>query len=85
MLVLSRQTNESIVLMDGQIRIRILAVQGDQVKIGIEAPRDITVLREEIYLSQRQNQQAVASLSPDALTEWPSAPGSPPPQRPKSP
>lgn len=48
MLVLSRQPNESIIIGDN-IQIKIIGVRGGQVRIGIEAPKDIQVHREEIY------------------------------------
>jgi carbon storage regulator len=47
MLVLSRRTNETLVI-DNNIRFTVLSVHGNQVRIGIEAPDDIIVLREEI-------------------------------------
>jgi carbon storage regulator len=48
MLVLSRKTNESIIIGD-DIKIVIVEVRGDKVRLGIEAPRDVTVHRSEIY------------------------------------
>ncbi len=47
MLVLSRRTNETLVI-DNNIRFTVLSVHGNQVRIGIEAPDDVIVLREEI-------------------------------------
>lgn len=47
MLVLTRQKNQSI-LIDGNIRITIVKVQGDHVRVGIEAPRSTNVIREEL-------------------------------------
>jgi carbon storage regulator len=47
MLVLSRKVNERIVI-DGEIRITVLNIRGSQVRIGIEAPTDVRILREEI-------------------------------------
>lgn len=47
MLVLSRKLSESIVI-DGGIRITVVGVRGDQVRIGLEAPQDVTILREEL-------------------------------------
>jgi carbon storage regulator len=48
MLILTRKQNESIVI-DDDIKITILGTKGKDVKIGIEAPEDIEIWREEIY------------------------------------
>ena len=48
MLILNRKTSESIIL-DDNIEIHILEIQDGKVKIGIEAPKEITILRKEIY------------------------------------
>ena len=48
MLVLSRRMGETLVIGDN-IRLTVLGVSGGQVRLGIEAPRDISVHREEIY------------------------------------
>ena len=48
MLILSRRTNEAIRIGD-EVTITILSIKGKQVRIGIDAPRDVTVHREEIY------------------------------------
>ena len=47
MLVLSRKTNERILIGDS-IRIHVVSVRGNVVRLGIEAPRDVTILREEL-------------------------------------
>ena len=47
MLVLTRKTNQSIMIGD-DIEITVLSVSGDKVRIGIEAPRDISVFRQEV-------------------------------------
>lgn len=59
MLILSRKINESIVVGDN-IRIKILDVKGDKVKIGILAPDDVSVLRDELY-TKVANQNIKAS------------------------
>ncbi|MDO5554089.1 MAG: carbon storage regulator CsrA [Planctomycetia bacterium] len=48
MLVLSRKKNESIVI-DGNISIMIVEIRGDKVRLGIEAPKDVTVHRKEVF------------------------------------
>ncbi|XQY91514.1 carbon storage regulator CsrA [Metabacillus sp. HB246100] len=63
MLVLSRKPNESIQIGDN-IEIKILSIKGDQIKIGIVAPKDVEVHRKEIYDSiQDSNNEAASSLS----------------------
>ncbi|MBU0611491.1 MAG: carbon storage regulator CsrA [Armatimonadetes bacterium] len=58
MLVLSRQIEQDIVIGDG-VRIKVVAVSGNQVRLGIEAPAEITILRGELYDEiARQNQAA---------------------------
>jgi carbon storage regulator len=58
MLVLSRQRDESIIIGDN-IVITIVDVRGDKVRLGIEAPREVSVHRREVYEAiQRENQQA---------------------------
>jgi carbon storage regulator len=49
MLILTRRIGESVIIGDHQITIAILNINGNQVKLGIEAPKDIAVYREEIY------------------------------------
>jgi carbon storage regulator len=73
MLVLSRQRDESIIIGDN-IVVTIVDVRGDKVRLGIEAPREVSVHRREVYEAiQRENQQAaqtkrvkLASLPPIA-------------------
>jgi carbon storage regulator len=58
MLVLSRQRDESIIIGDN-IVITIVDVRGDKVRLGIEAPREVSVHRREVYEAiQRENRQA---------------------------
>lgn len=59
MLVLSRKKDESIMIGD-QIELKILSVDGDQVKLGIVAPKSVKVYRTEVYESiQQQNKEAL--------------------------
>lgn len=58
MLVLTRKLNESIMVGDN-VKITIVDVKGDQVKLGITAPREVAVHREEVYREiQKENQLA---------------------------
>jgi carbon storage regulator len=54
MLVLSRKKDEKIVIGDS-ITLMVIEIRGDKVRIGIEAPRDVTVLREEV--AERMKEQ----------------------------
>lgn len=65
MLVLSRRSNESIVI-GGNVTVTVLEIRGDHVRIGIDAPREITIHREEIHAElTRANQQAAATAATD--------------------
>ena len=58
MLVLTRKKNQTIVLNDN-IEITVIDVQGDQVRIGINAPKNVTIYRKEIFLEiQEENRKA---------------------------
>src|SRR4051812_3111055 len=52
MLVLSRRVNEAIVIA-GAVRVVVAEVRGESVRLGVEAPRDVTVDREEVHLRKR--------------------------------
>ena len=66
MLVLSRQRDESIIIGDN-IVVTIVDVRGDKVRLGIEAPREVSVHRREVYEAiQRENQQAAKIQLDDA-------------------
>jgi carbon storage regulator len=50
MLVLSRKFNESIII-DGRIKITVVEIRGNQIRLGVEAPREVGVLREELVVA----------------------------------
>ncbi|MBD8972792.1 MAG: carbon storage regulator [Clostridiales bacterium] len=60
MLALSRKANESI-MIGNDIEITILEVKGEQVKIGINAPKSVPVYREEVYEQIRESNKEAAS------------------------
>ena len=65
MLVLTRKIGE-IITIDGDIKIQIVQVRGQQVRVGIEAPRDKKIQREELRLSKSDNRQLLIS---DSITK----------------
>ena len=68
MLVLSRHRDESIIIGD-DIKITVVDIRGDKVRLGINAPVEIPVHRQEVYEAiQRENRQA-AQLDPNAARE----------------
>lgn len=63
MLILSRKSGESIIIA-GNIRVKVMRVEGDVVKIGVDAPSSVPVHRQEVYEEiQRSNQQALTQPS----------------------
>jgi carbon storage regulator len=63
MLVLTRKTGEVIQIGD-DIEITVLSVKGDQIKLGINAPKNVEIHRKEIYVSiQEENEQASKGIS----------------------
>jgi carbon storage regulator len=57
MLVLTRKSNQSIMIGD-DIEVSVLAIMGEKVRVGIQAPRDIPVFRKEVYLEIQQERAA---------------------------
>ena len=67
MLALARKVNESIML-GNDIEITLLEIKGDQVKIGISAPKSVPIYRKEIYLQiQEENRQAGKEVDVETL------------------
>jgi carbon storage regulator len=67
MLILTRKLDEAILIGD-DIRITIVEIQGDKVKLGIEAPRELSVLREELYKAVREENRQ-ATLNPQGIAD----------------
>jgi carbon storage regulator len=59
MLVLTRKSNQSIMIGD-DIEVSVLAIMGEKVRIGIQAPRDVPVFRKEVYLEIQQERSSEA-------------------------
>ncbi|RDU21901.1 carbon storage regulator CsrA [Anaerosacchariphilus polymeriproducens] len=67
MLALTRKKNEALII-NNNIEITILDIRGDQVKIGITAPKEIPVYRKEVYIQiQEENKEALNTQGIDAL------------------
>jgi carbon storage regulator len=64
MLVLTRKSNQSIMIGD-DIEVSVLAIMGEKVRIGIQAPRDVPVFRQEVYLEIQQDEAGDASATGD--------------------
>jgi len=63
MLILSRRVTESIII-DGVIKVKVLGIQGGQIKIGIEAPKEVVIMREEV-LERIQQEKKLDRISHD--------------------
>ncbi len=68
MLVLTRKLGESIAI-DDRIRITVVSLRGNQVKLGIEAPAETKVYRQEIYAKITEANQQAATTCPEDLTQ----------------
>ncbi|WP_328518404.1 carbon storage regulator CsrA [Actinoplanes oblitus] len=66
MLVLTRRAGESVMIGD-DIVITVLEARGDVIRLGIQAPRDVHVHREEVYRELQEANRAAASPSDDAV------------------
>lgn len=69
MLALARKANESIIIND-DIEVTILEIKGDQVKVGVKAPKSVPVYRKELYLQiQEANVEAARAVNTAALSD----------------
>jgi len=66
MLVLSRQRDETIMIGD-DIEVTVVDIRGDKVRLGITAPREISVHRKEVYDAIRRENRAAAQVKPEDL------------------
>ena len=66
MLVLTRKGNQSIMIGD-DIEISVLAIMGEKVRLGIEAPRAVPVFRKEVWVEIQRNRDGEAELDPGAV------------------
>jgi len=80
MLVLSRQRDETIIIGDN-IEITVVDIRGDKVRLGVSAPKEISVHRKEVYEAIRRENREAAQVKPEDL----SALGKMNPRSPKNP
>ena len=67
MLALTRKKGESLVI-NNNIEITVLEIRGDQIKIGIQAPKDVPIYRKEVYMQiQKENAEAISVDSVEVL------------------
>ncbi len=66
MLVLSRKSGESIWINDN-IEVRIVEVSNDKVKVGINAPKDVKILRSELCMTMESNKESSENVSPEKI------------------
>ncbi|MCI5856490.1 MAG: carbon storage regulator CsrA [Agathobacter sp.] len=70
MLALTRKKGEALVI-NNNIEVTILEIRGDQIKIGISAPKDVPIYRKEVYLQiQKENEAAISVDSLDMLKDF---------------
>ncbi|HZK70807.1 MAG TPA: carbon storage regulator CsrA, partial [Clostridia bacterium] len=58
MLIISRKVGESLII-DNEIEIFILDIKNDKIRIGIEAPKSVKILRKELFETEKSNREAV--------------------------
>src|SRR4051794_23739805 len=77
MLVLSRQRDQAIMIGD-DIEVSVVDIRGDKVRIGITAPRSVSVHRKEIYEAIRKENKSAAEIKPEDIASLVSSPQNPP-------
>jgi carbon storage regulator len=83
MLVLTRNANQSI-MIGHDVVVTVLEIRGDQVRLGIRAPRSVDVHREEVYAALQRANRSAATSSQKTLSALGKLPKPPPPPKPKS-
>jgi len=68
MLVLARQRGQSIVI-GGNVVVTIIDIRGDKVRLGIEAPEEIPVHRQEVYEAIQREKRGAGEIGPEAIPE----------------
>jgi carbon storage regulator len=68
MLVLSRKPNEAIIIND-KVRVTVIQIKGDRIRLGIEAPRDVTVDRGEVHARKAQVVEVEVSAACDETVD----------------
>lgn len=68
MLALTRKKNEAIII-DGNIEVKVLEIVGDKVKLGISAPKEIDIYREEVYLQVLESNKSASGAGPSVLAD----------------
>ncbi len=69
MLVLSRKVGESVIIRN-DIKVTILEISGNQIKLGFEAPSNVSIYREEVYKSVMKENKAASKVRRDSLKSF---------------
>ncbi len=70
MLALSRRKDEAIIINDN-IEIKVIDIKGDQVKLGISAPKSVPIYRKEVYVQIKDaNKESLASIDVDSIKKF---------------